>query len=90
MFCEPHVHVSNSRAIFSFSEYENEVFWKYYHRLGNFVGPNHGIELWYMCLVVYEGLNVETRMMMESMSNGGFIFQSSDYSLVEKTLFVTW
>ena len=55
MFCEPHVYASNSRAIFfAFPQYENELFWKYYYRLGNFVGPNHEIEIRDMCLVIYE------------------------------------
>ena len=57
-------------AIFYFPQFENEVFWRYYYRLGDFVGPNHGIEEWDMCLVIYEGLNEETRFIVESMCCG--------------------
>ena len=32
-----------------------------------------------MCLVIYDGLNEETRMVVETMSIGGFLFQSPDY-----------
>lgn len=45
IFHESHVQFINSRIIFSFPQYENELFWKYCYRLGNFIGPSHGIEI---------------------------------------------
>ena len=47
---------------FIFLNMRMKYFGKNYHTLGDFIGPNHEIALWDMCLVIYEGLNEETRM----------------------------
>ena len=35
--------------------------------------PHHGLEQWRLCQIVYEGLDQQTRTMLESMCQGGFL-----------------
>ena len=68
-------------ASICFPQFENEVFWRYYYRLGDFLGPNHLFEQWELCMVIYEGLNEDTRLVLDSMSS---------YIFVEKTPEECW
>lgn len=63
---------------FHFPQFEHELFWRYYWRLGDFLPPNHGIEQWEICQVMYNGLNEETRALVERMNNGEFLWKSPD------------
>ena len=73
-------------ASFYFPQFEHEVFWRYYYRLGDFVGFGHGIEQWEMCNVIYDGLNAETRDIVESMYGGMFREQSPE----DAWAFIEW
>ncbi|XP_057249667.1 uncharacterized protein LOC109134709 [Beta vulgaris subsp. vulgaris] len=54
-------------------------------RLGDSLGCDHSFEKWEICDMMFEGLNEETRKVVESMSNGDFHAQSLDeaWSLFE-------
>ena len=38
--------------------------------------PHHGLEQSRLCQIVYEGLDQQTRSMLESICQGGFLFKS--------------
>jgi len=73
---------------------ENESFWRYLDRFKNFLAqcPFHFLEQSHLCQIVYEGLDQQTRTMLESMYQGGFLSKSATTAwefledLVEKTL----
>ena len=56
-------------------QFEHEPFWRYYWRLGDSLPCDHGIEMWEMCNLMFEGLNVETENLVEFMHNGVFLAQ---------------
>ncbi|CAO2817447.1 unnamed protein product [Amaranthus hypochondriacus] len=65
---------------FYLPQFEHEIFWRYLYRIGDFVGPNHGIEQWDMCQCVYNGLNHETREIVESMNNYEFQWLTPEHA----------
>lgn len=62
-------------AIFSLPQYENETFWRYFHRVNDYIGYNYGHRLLKVdiCEVIFEGLNDEMRVVVESMSEGQYM-----------------
>ena len=56
-------------------QFEHEPFWRYYWTLCASLPSDHGIEMWEMCNLMYEGLNVETRNLVECTHNGVFLVQ---------------
>lgn len=63
---------------FFFPQYEDEPFWNYYQRFENTLVTKYRLEIWEMCEVIYDGLNMHTREIVESMFNGEFRFQHFD------------
>lgn len=64
----------------NFLQYEGEVFWRYMERLKDFLARfiNHHLEKWEVCQIIYEGVNDETRCIIESMFDGAFMSQTVD------------
>ena len=54
---------------------ERESFWKYLDRFKNLLYqcPHHGLDQSRLCQIVYKGLDQQTRTMLESMCQGGFL-----------------
>src|SRR6516165_2888819 len=63
-----------------FCQNEKESFWKYFDRFQNLLAqcPRHGLEKWCLCQILYECLDFNTRTMLESMCQGGFMDKSED------------
>ncbi|KAK9705926.1 hypothetical protein RND81_07G092700 [Saponaria officinalis] len=61
-------------ASLHFPQYEHELFYKYFNRLHEYViRCPYPYQTWELCHVVYNGLNDETLMQVESLSKGNFI-----------------
>jgi len=73
---------------------DRELLWKYFDRFKNLLAqcPHHGLDQASLCQIVYEGLDQQTRTMVESMWQGGFLPKSARAAwefledLVEKTM----
>jgi len=50
---------------FHFSQYEHELFWRYYDRLQAFIAHCGCLEKWELLDTVYRGVNHETRALLE-------------------------
>ncbi|KAK9713648.1 hypothetical protein RND81_06G042200 [Saponaria officinalis] len=61
-------------ARLNFPQYKNELIYKYFNRLSEYVSRcRYPYQTWELCHVVYNGLNDETLMQVESLSEGNFI-----------------
>ena len=63
-----------------FKQTTNEPFWKYFERFKDLLAqcPHHGIEKWRLCQVLYYGLEYQTKTLLESMCQEGFLKKSKD------------
>ena len=57
---------------------DRELFWKYFDRFKSLLAqcPHHGLDQACLCQIVSEGLDQQTRTMIESMCQGGFLSKS--------------
>jgi len=77
-----------------FIQFDKEPFWRYMERFKNLLAqcPHHGLEQCRLCQIVYEGLDQQTRTMLESMCQGGFLTKNPTAAwefledLAEKTM----
>jgi len=77
-----------------FVQLDRESFWKYFDRFKNLLAqcPHHGLDQTRLCQIVYKGLNQQTRTIVESMCQGGFLSKSATGAwefledLAEKTM----
>lgn len=77
-----------------FIQLERESFWKYLDRFKDLLAqcPHHGFEKSRLCQIVYEGLDPNSRTMLESMCQGNFLGKTIDEAwefledLADKTL----
>ena len=72
----PHHKTARIRnEINQFYQLAGESFWKYFDRFKNLLTqcPHHGIETWRLCQIIYEGLDSNSRTMLESMCQGQFM-----------------
>ncbi|KAK9698391.1 hypothetical protein RND81_08G101000 [Saponaria officinalis] len=57
-----------------FPQYENELFYKYFNRVSEYVSRcRYPYQTWELCHVIYNGLNEETAGHVDSLSEGRFI-----------------
>ena len=58
----------------------NEPFWKYFERFKNLLAqcPHHRIEKWRQCQIFYDGLDYQTKMLVETMCQGDFLKKDED------------
>ena len=63
-----------------FKQIANEPFWKYFERFKDLLAqcPHHGIEKWRLCQALYDGLEYQTKTLLESMCQGGFLKKNED------------
>ena len=63
------------KTILQFKQTANEPFWKYFERFKDLIAqcPHHGIEKWRLCQALYDGLEYQTKTLLESMCQGGFL-----------------
>jgi len=61
-----------------FIQFDKEPFWICTERFENLLAecPHHGLKQWHICHVVYECLDQQTRVMLKSMCQGGFLFKN--------------
>lgn len=57
-----------------------ESFWKFFERFKDLLAqcPHHGVEKWRLCQIIYEGLNMSSRTMLESMCQGAFMKKNEE------------
>ena len=58
-----------------FVQVDRESFWKYLDRFKNLLSqcPHHSLDQSHLCQIIYEGLDLQNRTMMESMCWGEFL-----------------
>ena len=63
------------KSILQFKQTANEPFWKYFERFKDLLTqcPHHGTEKWRLCQALYDGLEYQTKTLLESMCQGGFL-----------------
>lgn len=63
--------------IVNFHQFGGESFAKYFERFKELLisCPHHNVEKWDLCQIVYNGLNNESRILLESMCQGDFLAQ---------------
>ena len=63
-----------------FQQNSNEPFWKYFDRFQKLLSkcPQHGIEKWRLCKILYEALDSQTTALLESMCNGRFMDKTDE------------
>ena len=57
-----------------FRQEQSEPFWRYFKRFKDLLaqGSHHGIEKWSQCQILYDGLDYQTKILLETMCQGGF------------------
>ena len=52
-----------------FKQESSEPFWKYFERFKDLLAqcPHHGIEKWRQCQILYDGLDYQTKTLLETM-----------------------
>ena len=57
------------KNIMQFKQESNEPFWKYFERFKDLLAlcPHHGIEKWRQCQIIYDGLDYQTKTLLETM-----------------------
>jgi len=63
-----------------FKQIADEIFWKYFERFKDLLAqcPHFEIEKWRLCQALYDGLEYQTKILLESMSQGGFLKKNED------------
>ena len=63
------------KNIMQFKQEPSEPFWRYFERFKDLLVqyPHHGIEKWRQCQILYDGLDYLTKILLESMCQGGFL-----------------
>ena len=63
-----------------FHQLDKSPFWKYLDRFKDLLGqcPHHAIEKWCLCQIIYEGVNYNSKTLLESMSHGDFMRKTED------------
>ena len=63
-----------------FRQKAKEPFWQYFERFKSLLTqcPHHAIEKWRLCQIVYEGVDFNTKTMLESMCQGEFMQKNED------------
>ena len=82
------------KNIMQFKQEPNEPFWKYLERFKDLLAlcPHHGIEKWRLCQIIYDGLDYQTKTLLESMCQGEFLKKDENQgwdlfeALAEKTI----
>ena len=61
-----------------FVQLEHETFWKCMNRFKALLTqcPHHGLERWNLCPIAYEGLDVGTTTLVESISGREFLYKN--------------
>ena len=82
------------KNIMQFKQESNEPFWKYFERFKDLLAlcPHHGIEKWRQCQILYDGLDYQTKTLLETMCQGEFLKKDENQgwdlfeALAEKTI----
>ena len=63
-----------------FNQRDKEPFWRYLERLKDLLTqcPHHAIEKWCLCQIIYEGVDYNSKTLLESMSHGDFMWMTDD------------
>ena len=80
--------------ISQFRQYDKEPFWRYLERFKDLLAqcPHHAIKKWRLCQIIYEGIDYNSKILLESMSHGDFMRMTDDAAwifleeMVEKTI----
>ena len=53
----------------------SEPFWKYFERFKDLLAqcPHHGKEKWWQCQILYNGLDYQSKTLLETMYQGKFL-----------------
>ena len=53
----------------------NEPFWNNFERFKDLLVqcPHHGVEKWWQCQILYDGLDYQNKTLLETMSGGNFL-----------------
>jgi len=70
--------VKPRNEINQFIQLDRESFWKYFDRFKNLLAQcsYHSLDQAHLCQIVYEGLDQQTRTIVESICQGGFLSKS--------------
>jgi len=82
------------KNIMQFKQDPSEPFWRYFERFKDLLAqcPHHGVEKWRQCQILYDGLDYQTKTLLETMCQGGFLQKDENQGwdlfedLAEKTL----
>jgi len=67
------------KSILQFKQTANEPFWKYFERFKDLLAQcSSWIEKWPLCQSLYDGLKYQTKTLLESMYQGGFLKKDED------------
>ena len=77
-----------------FRQRDKEPFWRYLKRFKDLLSqcPHHAIEKWRLCQIIYEGVDYNSKTLLESMSHGDFMRTTDDVAwifleeIAEKTM----
>jgi len=77
-----------------FRQEQSEPFWRYFKRFKDLLAqcPHHSVEKWRQCQILYDGLHYQTKTLLETMCQGGFLQKDENHGwdlfedLAEKTL----
>ena len=63
------------KNIMQFKQDPSEPFWRYFERFKDLLAqcPHHGVEKWRQCHILYDGLDYQTKILLETMIQGGFL-----------------
>ena len=63
------------KNIMQFRKEPNEPFWRYFERFKNLLTqyPHNGVEKWPQCQILYDDLDYQTKTLLETMCQGGFL-----------------
>jgi len=63
------------KNIMQFRQEQSEPFWRYYERFKDLLAqcPHHGVEKWRQYQIPYDGLDYQTKILLETMCQGGFL-----------------
>ena len=71
---------SSDKNIIQFKQETSEPFWKYFERFKDLLAqcPHHGIEKSRQCQILYDGLDYQTKTLLETMCQGEFLKKDED------------
>ena len=57
------------KNIMQFRQEPSELFWRYFERFKDLLAqcPHHGVEKWRQCQILYDGLDYQTKTLLETM-----------------------